>query len=159
TLKTLLAAGRRGAGWLVPSRRCRHARTLHTTRVDPRRPVTRERPGLQLGADGGGPPQAVAGGRRGVRLRPSAEGDDGPLPLEREALGDLMVGQRHVVQAREARLQVAATPLAEPELGAAVGGADGLDGSAGETQGNGSMTCREFVVHGDLHEAAAGGWP
>src|SRR5262245_19316882 len=50
-------------------------------------------------------------------------------------------------------------PLAEPDLGAADGGADGLDGSAGEAQGNGSMTSREFVVHGSLRVAAAGGCP
>jgi hypothetical protein len=40
---------------------------------------------------------------------------------------------------------------------AADGGADGLDGPAGEAQGIGSMTSGEFVVHGDLREVAAGG--
>ena len=39
------------------------------------------------------------------------------------------------------------------------GGADGLDGPAGEAQGNSSMTSCEFVVHGYLRVAAAGGCP
>jgi hypothetical protein len=92
-------------------------------------------------------------------LEPAADGEDGPLQLGRDALGDVVVGPGQVVQARGASLQVAAPPLVEPELGAADGGADGLDGSAGEAQGNGSMTSREFVVHGYLREAAAGGCP
>src|SRR5262249_2771656 len=58
-----------------------------------------------------------------------------------------------------AGLQVAMPPLAEPDLGAADGGADGLDGPAGEARGNGSMTSREFVRHGSLRVAAAGGCP
>jgi len=44
---------------------------------------------LQLGADGCGPDQAVAGGRRGMGLGPAADGEDGPLQLGRDALGDM----------------------------------------------------------------------
>ena len=88
--------------------------------------------GLQLGADGCGPAQTVAGGRRGMGLEPAADGEDGSLQFAREALGALVVGPRQVVEALGASLQVAAPPLVEPELGAADGGADGLDGSAGE---------------------------
>src|SRR5262249_61770618 len=56
-------------------------------------------------------------------------------------------------------LQVGTAALVEPDLGAADGGTDGLDGSAGEAQGNGALTRREFVVHGYLRVAAAGGCP
>ena len=35
--------------------------------------------GLQLGMDGRGPDQTVAGGRFGVGLEPAAGGEDGPL--------------------------------------------------------------------------------
>src|SRR5436305_9054463 len=71
----------------------------------------------------------------------------------------MVVGPREVVETLGAGLQVAAPPLVEPDLGAADGGADGVDGSAGEAQGDGSMTSGEFVVHGYLREAAAGGLP
>jgi hypothetical protein len=56
-------------------------------------------------------------------------------------------------------LQVAAPPLVEPDLGAADGGADGLDGPASEAQGDSAMARVEFVVHGYLRVAAAGGCP
>ena len=125
-------------------------------------PFTGERAdaqGLQFGEDGSGPGQAVAGGRRGVGLEPAADGEDGPLQFGRDALGDMVVGPGQVVEALGASLQVAAPPLVEPDLGAADGGADGLDGSAGEAQGNGAMTSGKFVVHGYLRAAAAGGCP
>jgi hypothetical protein len=125
-------------------------------------PLARERAdaqGLQFGADNRGPGQAVAGGRRGVGLAPAADGEDGPLQFGRDALGDLVVGPGQVVEAVGAGLQVAAPPLVEPALGAADGGADGLDGSAGEAETDGAMTSREFVVPGYLRVAAAGGGP
>ncbi len=92
-------------------------------------------------------------------LEPAADGEDGPLQFGREALGALVVGPRQVVEVLGASLQVATPPLVEPELGAANGGADGLDGSAGETQGNSAITSGEFVVHGYLRVATAGGCP
>src|SRR5262249_17074867 len=95
--------------------------------------------GLQLGTDGRGPGQAVAGGRRGMGLQPATDGKDGPLQFGRDALGDV-VGPCQVVQALGASLQVATPPLVEPDLGTADGGADGLDGSAGEAQGNSALT-------------------
>jgi hypothetical protein len=87
---------------------------------------------LQLGEDGRGADQAVAGGRRGVGLQPAADGQDGPLQLGRDALGAVVVGPGQVVEALGAGLQVTAPPLAEPDLGAADGGANGLGGSASE---------------------------
>jgi hypothetical protein len=63
------------------------------------------------------------------------------------------------VTGERATIQVAAPPLTEPDLGAADGGADGLDGPAGEAQGNASIMSREFVVPGYLREAAAAGCP
>src|SRR3954452_2676646 len=115
--------------------------------------------GLQFGEDGSGPGQAVAGRRVGVGLEPASDGEDGPLQLGGDALGDMVVGPRQVVEALGPGLQVAAPPLVEPDLGAADGGADGLDGPAGESQGNGAMTSGKFVVHGYLRVAAAGGCP
>src|SRR4029077_6543278 len=97
--------------------------------------------------------------RRGVGLKPAADGEDGPLQFGRDALGDMVTGPGQVVKAVGADLQVAAPPLVEPDLGAGDGGANGLDGSAGEAQGNSSMTSCEFVVHGYLRVAAAGGCP
>src|SRR5262249_56665518 len=88
-----------------------------------------------------------------------ADGQDGPFQLGRDVLCDVVVGPREVVEAVRPGLQVAAPPLVEPDLGAADGGADGLDGSAGEAQGNGALARREFVVHGYLRGAAAGGCP
>ena len=77
-----------------------------------------------------------------------------PVPARADALGDVVVGPRPVVEPGGAGLQVAAPPLAEPDLGAADGSADGLDGSAGEAQGNGAVTSGKFVVHGYLRVAA-----
>src|SRR5262249_33702378 len=105
------------------------------------------------------PGQARAGGRRGRGLEPAADGEDGPLQFGRDALGDVMVGPRQVVEPLGPGLQVAAPPRVEPAPGAADGGADGLDGSAGEAQSDGAMTGGEFVVHGYLRVAAAGGGP
>src|SRR5262249_58257328 len=105
---------------------------------------------LQLGEDGWGADGAVARGRGGMGLEPAANGEDGPFQLGGDALGDMVVGPRQAVEALGAGLQVAAPPLAEPDFGAADGGAEGLDGPAGEAQGNGSMASREFVVHGYL---------
>src|SRR5262249_30682832 len=87
---------------------------------------------FQLGQDGGGADQAVAGGWGGVGLEPATDGEDGPLQLGRDVLGDVVVGPRQVVEAVGAGLQIAAPPLVEPDLGAAQGRADGLDGPAGE---------------------------
>ena len=77
--------------------------------------------GLQFGQDGRGPDQAVAGGRRGVGLEPAADGEDGPFQFGRDALGDVVVGPRQVVETLGAGLQIAAPPLVEPDLGAAQG--------------------------------------
>ena len=55
-----------------------------------------------------------------------------------------------IAEALGAGLQVATPPLVEPDLGAADGGADGPDGTAGEAQGNGALARREFDVHGYL---------
>ena len=115
--------------------------------------------GLQFGQDGRGSDQAVAGSRRGVGLQPAADGEDGSLQLGRDALGDVVGGLGQVVQALGARLEVAAPPLVEPDLGAAQGLTDGLDRSAAEAERDGTLACREFVVHGYLRGAAAGGCP
>src|SRR5262249_23188879 len=114
---------------------------------------------LQLGEDGTGSDQAGAGGRRGVGLEPATDREDGPLPLGRDAQGAVVVGPRPIGEALGAGLQIAMPPLAEPDLGAADGGADGRDGSAGEAPGKSSMTSREFVVHGSRRAAAAGSCP
>ena len=90
-------------------------------------------------------------------LEPAADGEDGSLQFGWNPLGTRVVGPRQVLEALGAGLQVAAPPLVEPELGAADGGTDGLDGSAGEAQGNGAMTSCEFVVHGYLRVAVARG--
>src|SRR5262249_34591148 len=115
--------------------------------------------GLEFGEDDRGADQAVAGGRGGVGLEPTADGEDGPFQFGRDVLGDVGVGPGQVVEALGAGCQVAAPPLAKPDFGAADGGADALDGPAGEAQGNGAVTRREFVVHGYLRVAAAGGCP
>jgi hypothetical protein len=114
---------------------------------------------LQLGEDGTGPDQAVAGGRRGVGLEPPADGEDGPFQLGRDALGDMAVGPGQVEQALGSVLQVAAPPLVEPSLDTAQGRADVLDGAAGEAKIDGALSRREFVVHGVLRGAAAAGCP
>jgi hypothetical protein len=65
-------------------------------------------------------------------LQPAADGEDGPLQLGRDALGDVVVGPGQIVKALGAGLQVTIPPLAEPDLGAADGGANDLGGSASE---------------------------
>jgi hypothetical protein len=87
---------------------------------------------LQLGEDGGGAEEAGAGGRRGAGLEPAADGEDGPLRLGRDALGDVAVGPGQVVEALGAGLRGTTPPLAEPDLGAADGGTDGPGGPASE---------------------------
>jgi hypothetical protein len=77
--------------------------------------------GLEFGEDGVGPDQAVAGARRGMRLEPPPDREDGALQLGRDPLGDLVVGSGEVVEALGPGLGVAAPPLVEPELGAAQG--------------------------------------
>jgi hypothetical protein len=106
-------------------------------------------------------PPSASVSRRGVAvgLQPAADGQEGPLQLGREAPGDGVVGPGQVVAALGAGLQVAAPPLAEPDLGAADGGAKGLGGSAREAQGDGALTSRGFVTPGYLRAAAAGGCP
>jgi hypothetical protein len=89
--------------------------------------------------------------RRMVRMVRSSSGGD--------PLGDAVVGPGQVVEALGAGLQVAAPPLVEPDLGAADGGANRLDGPAGEAQGDSSLASGQFVVHGYLREAAGGGCP
>ena len=71
----------------------------------------------------------------------------------------VVVSSRQVVQALGTGLQVAAPPLVEPGLGAAQGRADVLYGPAGEAETDGALTRCEFVVHGVLRGAAAGGCP
>src|SRR5579871_2382038 len=115
--------------------------------------------GLQLGQDRHGSGQAVAGGRRGMGLEPAADGEDGPLQFGRDVLSDVMAGPRQVVEALGSGLQVAAPPLVEPGLAAAQRRADVLGGPTGEAQTDGALTRREFVVHGVLRGAAAGGCP
>jgi hypothetical protein len=98
------------------------------------RPLARQRPKdqrLPLGQDGGGADQAVAGGGRGVGLQPAADGAEGPLPLGRDAWGDGAGGPRQVVEALGPGLEGAARPLVELDGGAADGGANRPDGSAG----------------------------
>jgi hypothetical protein len=92
-------------------------------------------------------------------LEPAADGEDRPLQFGRNALSDLVVGSRPVVEAVGAGLQIAVPPLAEPGLAAAQSGADLLDRAAGETETDGALTRREFVVRGVLRGAAAGGCP
>src|SRR5260370_20376529 len=115
--------------------------------------------GLEFGEDGIGPDQAVPAGRRGVGLESLADGEDGAVQLGRTALGDVVVGRGEVVETLGTRLQVAAPPLVEPELGAAQRVADVLDRAAAESESNGTLACREFVLHGYLLVAAARGCP
>ena len=72
---------------------------------------------------------------------------------------DVRGGVGQVVQTVGARLEVAAPPLVEPAFGAAQSLADVRDGSTAEAKGDGTLACREFVVHGYLRGAAAGGCP
>src|SRR5262249_30248731 len=83
-----------------------------------------------------------------VRLQPAADGEDGPLQLGWDALGDVVGGVRQVIEALDAGLEVAAPPLVEPELGSAEGLADVLDRAALDAEGDGTLACRELVVHG-----------
>src|SRR5262249_7527251 len=76
---------------------------------------------LEFSQNGRGPDQAVARRWRGMGLQPAADGEDRSLQLGRDALSDVVGGVCQVVQALGARLEVAAPPLAEPELGAAQG--------------------------------------
>ena len=92
-------------------------------------------------------------------LKPAADGEDRPLQLGRDALGDLVIGPGQVVKTFGAGLQVASPPLLEPAVGTTDGRTNGLEGLTGEAQGNGAMTSREFVVPGYLRVAAAGGCP
>src|SRR5262249_23680365 len=108
----------------------------------------------QLGADGMGPDQAVACGRRGLGLKPPADREDGPLQLGRDALGAVM-GPGQVVEAFGAAVEIAAPPLVEPSPSAAQSRADQLDRAPCEAQGNGTMTSSQFVVHSYLRMAAA----
>src|ERR1700760_1247192 len=94
-----------------------------------------------------------------MRLEPAADREDGALQLGRDPLGDLMVGPGEVVEALGPGLGVAAPPLVEPELGAAQGRADRLDGATAESESDGALACGEFVLHGDLRGAVAGGGP
>jgi hypothetical protein len=94
-----------------------------------------------------------------VGLEPAADGKDGPLQFGRETLADMVVSSGQVVEAVGAGLQVAAPPLVEPGLGPAQGRADVLDRPAGEAETDGALTRREFIVHGALRGAAAGGCP
>src|SRR5262249_20749305 len=113
-------------------------------------PLARERPdaqGLQFGADGSGPGQAVAGGRRGPGLEPAADGEDGPLQLGWDASGDVAVGSRQVVEALGAHLQIAAPPLVAPGRGGAEGGADGPEGAGGAAQGEGALAGGRVLGH------------
>ena len=114
---------------------------------------------LQLGADGTGPDQAVAGGWRGVGLEPPADGEASPFQLGRDALGDMGVGPGQVEQALGSVLQVAAPPLVEPGLDTPPGRAEVLDGAAGEAKIDSALSRREFVVPGVLGGAAAAGCP
>src|SRR5262245_2346468 len=114
---------------------------------------------LEFGEDGRGADQAVACGRRGVGLEPAADGEDGPLQFRWDALGEVVVGPGAVVEPLGAGLQVATPPLVEPGFGAAQHRADVLDGPTGEAQTDGALPRREFVVHGVLRGAAAGGCP
>src|SRR5262249_5201806 len=115
--------------------------------------------GLEFGQDGRGPDEGAAGRPRWVSLEPAADGEDSSLHLGRDALGDMVGGVAQVVQPLGAGLEVAAPPLAEPEVGAAQDPADRLDWSAAEAERDGTLACREFVVHEYLRGAAAGGCP
>src|SRR5215469_844766 len=90
-------------------------------------------------------------------LEPAADGAESPLPLGRDALGDVVIGSRPVVEALGTGLQIAVPPLAEPGLAAAQGGADLLERATSETETEGALTRSEFVVHGVPRGATAGG--
>jgi len=50
-------------------------------------------------------------------LEPAADGENGPLQFGRDALGDMVVGSRQVVEARGSGLQIAVPPNAADEFG------------------------------------------
>src|SRR5512135_1835917 len=129
--------------------------TLDGARVGKRADVE----SLEFGQDGRGSDETVASRRRGVGLQATADGKNRSLQLGRDALGDVMGGVGQVIQALDARFEVAVPPLVEPDLGAVQGLTDGRDRSAAEAKRDGTLACREFVVHGYLRGAAAGGCP
>ena len=153
--RPLLAGQQRGE----PDPRCGQAvaleHALDGARVGQRTDVE----GLEFGQDGRGPDEAVAGRRRGVGLEPTTDGEDRSLQFRRDALGNVLGGVGQVIQSVGARLKIAAPPLVEPALGAAQCLTDRLDRSAAEAKRNGTLACRQFVVHGYLRGAAAGGCP
>src|SRR5262249_7984514 len=73
--------------------------------------------GQQFGEDSRSPGQAIASGRRGVGLEPAADGEDSPLQLGRDALGEMVVSAGPVVESFGTSLQIATPPLVEPGLG------------------------------------------
>src|SRR5262249_10534068 len=79
---------------------------------------------LQFREDGGGPDQAVTGGRRGRGLEPTADGEDGSLQLGWDTLGAGVAGPCQVVEPLGPGPQVAMPPLAEPGLAAAHPGSE-----------------------------------
>src|SRR5262249_4492171 len=105
------------------------------------------------------PDRGVGGRWRGPGLGPAADGEDGPLQLGRDLLGDVMAGPCQVVEAFGARLEGAAPPLVEPGLRAAQRRADVLDGPAGEAETDGAVAQREVGGHGGLRGAGAGAFP
>jgi hypothetical protein len=111
---------------------------------------------LKFRQDGRGPNQAVARCRRGVGLKPAANGEDGPLPLGRDVRHD-MACPREIVQSLGTELEVPTPPFVEPDIGTVQCQANVLNGTAGEAESNGTLSCREFVVHGNLRVAAASG--
>ena len=94
-----------------------------------------------------------------MSLEPAADGEDGPLQLGRDVLGDVVVGACPVVEAFGPRFQIAASPAMEPGLAAAQRRANVLDRLTSEAQTNGTLACRKFVVHSVLRGAAADGCP
>src|SRR5260370_27103641 len=91
-------------------------------------------------------------------LGPLWTGDDRVLQLGRDALDDVAFSVQFV-QASGAELEIATPPLVKPGLGATQRPADELHGATGEAERNGTLSCHEFVVHGNLRGAAASGCP
>ena len=67
---------------------------------------------IQLGTDGRGPDQTVAGGRRGMDLEPAAGGEDGPLQYGWDPLRGLVAGPRPVVEDLSLSARKGTTPTA-----------------------------------------------
>src|SRR5262249_17724031 len=101
--------------------------------------------GLEFGQDGAGADQAVAGGRGGMGLEPTANRQDRLLHLGRHPLND-MAGPGQVVQACGTELQIAAPPLVKPSCGTAHGLADERHGPTSQAERDGTLPCRELVV-------------